>query len=194
MEESVRGLRVVKGGSLEKIREEVEKTGELLRKHLGVECIGITGPNCYYRGLMDRPDVLEVLHRAGIRFTRTYGRNERDFQPVPFEVQPFWYEPQGFPDILECPVQGWQDCIWRGVHGWKSKEDYLKMLRDNIDYIAERDLVWGYATHDWSSLKGDPDMGIVRRFIEYAKQRGVRLMSYQQYYQEALRMRPQIPS
>ena len=194
VEDSVRGFRVVKGGSLEQIREEVERASELLRRHLGVECIGITGPNCYYRGLMDRPDVLEVLYQAGIRFTRTYGRNEKDFQPVPFQVQPFWYEPQGFPDILECPVQGWQDCIWRGVYGWEKKDDYLKMLKDNVDHIVEHDLVWGYASHDWSSLREDPDMKIIRNLIEYAKQRGVRLMSYRQYYQEALRMRPNIPS
>jgi len=187
-------LSLIKGGTLEEIRTEVERTSELLQRYLGVDCIGLTGPWGYYRGLMDRPDILEILYQLGIRFTRTYARNEKDYQPVSFEVQPFWYELQGFPEILECPIQWWQDCVWRGAHGWENKEEYLRQLRGNIDYIAQHDLVWGYVQHDWSSLKEDPDMSIIRNLIEYADQRGIRLMSYRQYYQEALRMRPQIPS
>jgi len=184
-----KNLKVIKGGTLEEIRWEVERTSELLQRYLGVACLGLTGPWGYYRGLMDRPDVLEILYLLGIRFTRTYARNERDYQPVSFEVQPFWYELQGFPEILECPVQWWQDCIWRNLYGWRNKKEYLKQLKGNIDYIVEHNLVWGYVQHDWSSIKEDPEMTIIRELVEYALDRNVRIMSYYDYYQEEVKKR-----
>jgi peptidoglycan/xylan/chitin deacetylase (PgdA/CDA1 family) len=178
-----------RGGSLDEIREEVGKTKKLISELLGLECIGLTGPNGYYRGLMDRPDILEVLHELGIRFTRTYARNEKDWQPVPFEVQPFFYEPQGFPDMMEFPVQGWQDCIWREIHGWEKVDLYLEMLFEGLEFVASRGLTWCYCGHDWSSIKGDPDMRIMREFIRRAKEMGFRLTSYRGYFEEASRSR-----
>lgn len=130
-QENEDGVSLFKAGTLEKIREEVAKASALLKGAVGVDCIGLTGPYGYYRGLADRPDILNILHELGIRFTRTYARNERDWQPVSFEVQPFWYEAQGFYDILEFPVQGWQDCLMRGKLGWDNKEGYLNYLKSN---------------------------------------------------------------
>jgi hypothetical protein len=59
--EDGRSVRVVPGVSTEETREEVRKTSMILAEHLGVLCIGLTGPWCYYRGLRDRPDILQVL-------------------------------------------------------------------------------------------------------------------------------------
>jgi len=180
------GKTIFRGGTLEQIKDEVGKATALLKEHLEVDCIGITGPYGYYRGLADRPDILEILHDLGIRFTRTFARNEHDWQPVAFEIQPFWYEAQGFGDILEFPVQGWQDCIKRGEIGWDNREGYLDYVKKSLDYIAENDLVWGYAQHDWSSIREDPDMSITRGMIEYAQKLGVQLKSYLEFYQEHL--------
>jgi len=180
------GVTVFKGGTLEKIREEVAKSSALLKGALEIDCIGITGPYGYYRGLADRPDILDILHELGIRFTRTYARNEQDWQPVPFEIQPFWYQAQGFPDIFEFPVQGWQDCILRGKLGWKDRDGYLNYLKSSLEYIAEHNLVWGYATHDWSSITEDSEMWITRNMIEYAQKLGIKLTNYAQYYYEAV--------
>ena len=58
---------MVEGGSLAQIAEEVTRTQWLFRELLDVECIGLTGPCGYYRGLQDRPDILRVLYAAGIR-------------------------------------------------------------------------------------------------------------------------------
>lgn len=90
-----------KGGKLEEIEEDVGKASRLLKEMLGMNCIGLRGPWGYYRGLCDRPDILEIFYKLGIRFTRTWARNENDFQPTPLEVQPFGYTHTGFPDILE---------------------------------------------------------------------------------------------
>ncbi|GAH57490.1 unnamed protein product, partial [marine sediment metagenome] len=40
--ESKDKVEIFKGGTLEQIREEVGKTNELLKKYLGVKCIGLT--------------------------------------------------------------------------------------------------------------------------------------------------------
>jgi peptidoglycan/xylan/chitin deacetylase (PgdA/CDA1 family) len=183
-QENDQGMTMFRGGTLEQIREEVRKPIELMKQLLDVDCIGLTGPYCYYRGLSDRPDILEILHELGIRFVRTFGRNQFDWQPVTFKVQPFWYDTQGFGDILECPIQGWQDCIMRDQIGWANREGYLSELKKNLDHIAKNNLVWGYAQHDWSSIKEDPDMSITRAMIEYAQSIGVKLMSYLDFYTE----------
>lgn len=175
-------IKVVKGSSLSQIEEEIKKANELVKKYLNVECIGLRGPWGYYRGLSDRPDILEILHNSGTRFTSTYGRNEKDFQPVDFEVQPFWYSPQGFDDMLEVPVQGWQDIYLRDKYGWANLDAYLKHIKEELDYIFDHNLVWGYCQHDWSSIRNDPDMSVTRQIIEYALRKEIKVMSYGEYY------------
>ena len=187
-QENEHGMTMFRGGTLEQIREEVRKPIELMKQLLDVDCIGLTGPYGYYRGLSDRPDILEILHESGIRFVRTFARNQFDWQPLTFKVQPFWYDTQGFGDILEFPVQGWQDCIMRAEIGWDNKEGYLNELKKNLDYIAKDNLVWGYAQHDWSSIQGDPDMSITRGMIEYALSIGVELKSYLQFYRWSVKI------
>ncbi|MCX6377152.1 MAG: polysaccharide deacetylase family protein [Armatimonadetes bacterium] len=177
-------ITVYRGMPFAEIEDEVGRTCDLLKKHFGKECLGLTAPYCYYRGLADRPDILEVLHRLGIRFTRTYGRDEHDFQPVAFEIQPFWYEPQGYDDILEFPIHGWQDVYWRGINGWENVEGYTRYLLQCLDCAAERDLVWSHGSHDWSSVKDDPDMTIIRAVLDAADRRGVRVQSYLDFYNE----------
>lgn len=178
------GMKVVRAGTVEQVEEEIERANAVLHERLGVSCLGLTGPWGYYRGLMDRPDLLEVVHRQGIRFLRTYARNERDFQPVPFEVQPFWYEPQGFGDVLECCIHGWQDVHWKMLYGWENLRGYLEHLYACLDYVAERDLIFSYGSHDWSSTREDPEMSVVAGFIRRAQARGFRVMSYADFYAE----------
>ena len=177
-------VKLVRGGTPEQIREEVSRTNQLLRDELGVECTGLTGPWGYYRGLSDRPDILEILHEAGIRFTRTYARNEKDYQPVSFDIQPFWYNVQGFPDVLEIPVQEWQDVHLREKFGWEDVRSYVAHLKRDCQEVAQRGCVWSYGTHDWSSLKGDSEMGAVRALLTEARALGMEVLSHRTYYEQ----------
>jgi len=180
-----KSIRVVRGVSLEETRHEVRKTSELLRKHLDVECIGLTGPWCYYRGLRDRPDILEVLWEEGIRFTRTDGRNEHDWHPVSMDLQPYWYEALGFAEMLEIPIHGWHDCVIRAeVLGWGDLEGYVESVKPYIDRAAAEDKVFSLCQHDWSSIREDPKMDATEMLIRYAKIHGVRFMTYRAYYEE----------
>ncbi len=182
-------VTLVKGGTPGEIEIEISKTNQLLAERLGVECWGLTGPWGYYRGLCDRPDLLEILNRNGIRFLRTYARNEKDFQPLSFEIQPFWYAVQGFPDMLELCIHGWQDVYWRSLNGWENLQGYLDLLRQTAEMVAKKGLVWSYGSHDWSSIKSDPEMSVMYAFIQYAKKIGLRIVDYRSFYLEALRGR-----
>ncbi len=173
----------IPGMSLAEIEDEVARTSELLRQRFDKECLGITGPWAYYRGLQDRQDILEILHRLGIRFTRTYGRDHHDFQPVSFAIQPFKYEVQGFADITEFPLHGWQDVYWRDINGWDNVNGYTRHLLNCIHHVAGHNLVWSYGSHDWSSIREDPDMTIIRSLLAGADKRGVKVESYLHYYE-----------
>ena len=174
--------RYVEGGSPQVIRKEVKDANEALKKYLDVTCRGIRGPYGYYRGLSDRPDILEILHEEGIRFTSTYLRNQDDWQPVPIEVQPFWYELQGFPDMLEIPVQGWQDCIWRDINGWTKTRRFEKYLEFSLGGVKMKNRVRGMCFHDWAVIKGDPGAVTMRKFIQYVKERQFKIVSYSEFY------------
>lgn len=173
-----------RGGSIETLRCEISRSVELTRELLGVEVKGLCGPWCYYRGLSDRPDILEIAHENGIRFTRTWGRNEKDWQPTELSLQPFWYEPQGFGDILELPVHGWQDCIWRGENGWEDTTGFMEYQCGLVDEAADRDCVLNLCSHDWSSIREDPEMTIIAAILARARKRGLRIMSFRSYYEE----------
>lgn len=178
-----RGVRVVTGGSIEGIRSELAKTRELIKDVCGVDCIGISGPGGYYRGLSDRRDVLQVIWDEGHKISRSYSRNQDDFAPNPWDKQPFWYKAQGFPDILEIPVQDWQDVFWRDLYGWNNISGYLDHLKRGVDVIVERDLVWAVGLHEWSAIENDPRMTVVEGLIKYAQDKGVELLSCKQYYE-----------
>ena len=97
--------------------EELTVTSRLIRDHLGSETVGLRTPFGYYRGLRDRPDLLEIVRAAGLRYITSWGRNEDNGNPTPW-VQPFTYAEEGYPDILELPFQFWLDVVWFDQHGY----------------------------------------------------------------------------
>lgn len=176
------GSRVyLRGLDFNRIEEQIAKPVELLKKHLGVTCKGITAPYTYYRGLGDRPDILEIVARHGLVYTRSYGRNSLDYFPLDWSVQPFFYDRQGFPEILEIPVQGWIDAQWRHDNGWDKQAEYLTYLKEVVDTHAERGIVWAHLQHDWTSLLCDSDLDWTRKFLEYAANK-FDTQTYYDYY------------
>ena len=144
-------------------------------------------------GLCDRPDILQALHEEGIRFLRTWGRNENGAFTFTADgskerIQPFWYETQGAPDILEFAMHG-NDYNIRKELGWGNVSEYVVWARTQIDDIAEHNLVWSYAMHDHSVLRNDPHMLLVRQLLEYAIDKGVAIRSYRKEYERRDRKR-----
>ncbi len=186
---------LAEGASLDKIEEEIIRTQTVFQDIYGKPCRGLTGPWNYYRGLCDRPDILRILHKAGLRWLRTYGRDARDCQPVSHDLKPFFYADQGFPDMLECLLHGYQDDFyWERFDDRRHGPEYADYLAWAVDYVAEHDLVWALDAHDhgtpsveaFNKIKG----AWLRPVFEKALTRGVRFCGYEEYYREMLAARP----
>lgn len=164
------------------LREELTFTSELIRKYLGRDCIGVRTPFGYYRGLRGRADLLQIVAETGHRFITSWGRNEENGNPTPW-VQPFAYTEEGFPGILEIPFQFWLDGIWFDVHGYGEGHAFRKALEGAVDEIAEQDLVFATAFHEWCAVEANEEgTGWIRGLIEHARKRGVEIMSYADYW------------
>jgi peptidoglycan/xylan/chitin deacetylase (PgdA/CDA1 family) len=167
------------------LREELRITSELIRKYLGRECIGVRTPFGYYRGLRDRPDLLGIVRETGHSFVTSWGRNEENGNPTPW-VQPFAYAEEGFPELLEIPFQFWLDGVWFDTHGYDQGAAFGRALEGAVDEIADRDLVFATAFHEWCALEADEEgTGWIRALIQHAQRRGVEIMSYADYWANA---------
>jgi peptidoglycan/xylan/chitin deacetylase (PgdA/CDA1 family) len=164
------------------LREELAFTSDLIRRHLGRECIGLRTPFGYYQGLRGRADLLQIVKETGHRFVTSWGRNEENGNPTPW-VQPFAYTEEGFADILEIPFQFWLDGIWFDAHGYGEGRAFRKALEGAVDEIADRDLVFATAFHEWCAVEADEEgTGWIRGLIEHARKRGVEITTYADYW------------
>ena len=184
-QENEDGVTVFRGGSIEEVRADVATAQRSFEEILGFRPIGLTGPYNYYRGLCDRPDLVQVIHDEGIRVLRCWGRNERDWQPTPF-FEPFSLAALGFPDVWEYGIHGWQDNIRRRDLGWTNIDGYFDRLRVDIDHVVAEDGTFSYCQHDWSSIREDPEMTLTRRILTYAQEKGMRIVNYATHYAEQM--------
>lgn len=177
------------GGPPAQLREEITSTQRLLRDELGIDSRGLTGPWGYYRGLADRTDLLQILADNGIRWVRSWARDARDCQPTPFEVQPFFYVDQGFPDILELGIQGYQDDFyWDRFDDRRHGETYEDYLYATLERVVAEDLVWNLCSHDHGTPTADlfdqTKGRWLRAFIERGQQLDVRFAAPATIYAE----------
>jgi len=175
-----------RGGTIEEIDADLGRAQKVFHDVLGRRAAGLTCPWGYYRGLADRPDLLEIVHRHGFRFIRSFGRDERDGQPVPLERRPFRYGPQGFPDMLELVIHDYQDDFYFAQFtGLTDPAAYTSHLREVADRVAREDLVWSLCTHDHGCAT-DAAFAVktawVSDLIAYAKSRGIRFATGAEYY------------
>ena len=177
------GTRVFRGLTAEQCYDSVSRTSALMEKHLAVKPVGLGAPMGYYRGLSDRPEILEVLEKSGIRFVRSYARNAQDWSPLAFEVQPFLYEDQRFPNILEIPGQGWPDALLRATLGSENLQAYIAHVKKDLDYVCAKNLIWSYVQYAWSSIRDDADMMATRAILTYAGENGFEMLTHRQYWE-----------
>jgi len=182
----LRPLRIDTGTSVtdlpaaspDRIGDELGRTSALIREHLGLACPGLTAPYTYHHGLQGHPELLAVLAANGIRYVRSDGRDERGYQPAP-ATQPYWYDADGFPDLLELPTNGWHDCVVReDVLGWDDVDGYADLVCEQLDEAAAADRVHSICAHDWSSVRADPDLTHVDRILGHARSLGMEIGTY----------------
>lgn len=176
------GRIVMKASPHVALQAELEATSHLIRSLLGVEVVGLRTPFGFYRGLRDRPDLLEIVRDCGLRYVSSWLRNEENGNPTPW-LEPFVYAEEGFPELLEIPSPFWLDAIWFDAHGWDNGEGFRRALREAVDEIVECDLVYPACFHDWAVLSGDEtSTGWIRGFLEYALERGVEVITYTEHW------------
>ena len=182
------GWYIKRGGSLKEIDADLRKCQLVFQDVLGRHATALTGPWGYYRGLGDRPDLLEIVHRHGFKILRTFARNEQDSQPVPLEWQPFFYKAQGFPEILEYTIHDYQDDFcWQAFTRPKKGESYVNHLKEVARKIAKENLTWSLNSHDHgcATREGFEKKGNwFRAVVEYAKSLNIRFLSVTEYYEE----------
>ncbi|HSV74660.1 MAG TPA: polysaccharide deacetylase family protein [Chthonomonadales bacterium] len=190
--------QMVRGASTEEIDADLARAQSAFLQILGRRAEALTGPWCYYRGLGDRPDLLEIVHRHGFRILRTFGRNAEDSQPVPLEWQPFAYAAQGFQDILEILVHDYQDdFLWEQFAVRQPGERYTDHLRAVAETVAARGLVWSMASHDHGSATEEGferKASWIRDIVPCAAGLGIRFLTARQYAAERAGRAPAPPS
>ncbi len=182
------------GGTVEQIDADLDRCQKVFQDILGRRALGLTCPWCYYRGLGDRPDLLDIVHKHGFRFLRSFGRNEKDGQPVPMVWQPFFYRAQNFPDVLELFAHDYQDDFYYiAFNNLLDAGTYPEHLRRMAEHVVANNFVWSLATHDHSC---DTPEGFaqktswLRDLVRYAKGLGIRFLTGSQYYAQRLATRP----
>jgi peptidoglycan/xylan/chitin deacetylase (PgdA/CDA1 family) len=168
-------------GTTELLEQEVKSGNEAVRRALGLRCRGIRTPFCYWQGLRGEKRKLEILRDNGLRFVSSFARNRHGGQPTPW-VQPYTYEGDGFPEMVELPVQSWFDGMWYSTFGWENTEAFKKLYRKNLDYVHRKNLVWGIVFHEWILVEQDePRTKVVQDFIKYAKEKGEEMLTNLQF-------------
>ena len=179
-----------RGASVDEMDADLERCQGVFQDVLGRKAVALTSPWGYYRGLMDRPDMLELCDKHGFKVIRTFSRNEQDGEPIPFEWQPFFYEPQGFGHILETMIHGFQDdYAWRYVTRPAEGASYGEYLKTCVDRVAGEDLVWGVCSHDHGCAdpaRAQEKGAWYRGLVEYAMDKGCRFFTSRQFYEEML--------
>ena len=185
---------LIEGSDLETIESDVVRAQQLYEKLFGRACHGMTAPWGYYRGLLDRPDILRVLDEIGLTWIRSYARDYRDCQPTPFEIQPFFYEDQGFGDFMEIPVQGYQDDFyWDRFDDRSHGPNYADYLAWAIEHVVANDFVWCLSSHDHATETAEAFEAIkgvwLRAALKKAMSVGARFTTCEALYQERLAQR-----
>lgn len=96
---------------------EINKGCDIIEENFQRKVTGFACPVIYQGGLKGQRDVLSVLKKRGILYVTSDGRGE-NYTHMRFPpIQPYWYKEEGFPEILEIPVNGWRDCVLLGYSG-----------------------------------------------------------------------------
>ena len=193
---------------LDKVRAELSMTSDLIVQYFGSRPIGFCAPGNFYQGLRSKKEQLELLWQQGYRYVGTDGQDQRSHVlPAPF-TQPYWYDDEGFPDMLELPLTGWhcnmlfnsghqndnwQPYRWHPAPGFpdgtalvnlpKTVEEGFRARQKEFRYAIQNKLVYAPCMHPWSVCRFDPKLEHLERLIGMAKMENVPVVNCRQLYE-----------
>ena len=198
------------GLSLAELDDEMKRTNELIKKFFDVEPIGLKGPGGYYKGMQGYSDRLKILWNNGMRFLGADSVGPPGAVMPALFTQHYWYEKEGFPELLEIPATGFH-CTYllRTIGdplGWKNKVGFatgeiLEELPNNPDeqisvrqkefqYAIDNDLVYAPSFHPWSIYRFDEELRCLRFLVQMARDNNVPIKSFKEYYLEVSKQAP----
>jgi len=168
------------------LRRELGDSKKRIEDVFGIEVIGLTAPGGYARGFRGQERILAMMQELGYRYVRSVGAGPRETVPAPL-VQPFWYDFDGFSEILEIPSHAWHDNILTGQPGivhWPPVLPWpypTKMPTDargvydayapGIKYSVQHDLLtYTPVFHPWSIYRVSQEAEQIKLLVAHAKE------------------------
>ena len=187
--------------SLEEMEVEVRRGKELVEETFGRECLGLRTGCGFEKGFQGAPERLEILRRNGIRFVSSDLRGPMDTIPAPL-TQAYWYEADGYADVLEIPAHGWHDNVLKGYTAHitlfpplypfaipaparppQTVDEAFAYERLWVDEAVRQGLeFFSPCLHPWSLYRFDPQIGTVDRMLAYLNGQGIAVGTYADFY------------
>ena len=98
------------GISLDEVRKEISLGVQLVRERLERPCIGVRSGCGFFKGLQGEDERLGVISEYGVKYLSTDLRGPADSIPSGLQ-QAYWYDEEGYPQLLEMPGHGWHDNV-----------------------------------------------------------------------------------
>lgn len=190
------------GISLEEMRKEVALGKQRVEETFGRPCVGTRSGCGFFRGMQGEPERLSIFAGCGMKYISTDLRGPGDSIPSGLQ-QAYWYDEEGFPELLELPGHGWHDNVLKGFQKvqlclpwplampWgvpnrpvRTPDEEFAVQRVwiskgvalGVDFIS---LVY----HPWSIYRLSEDCRIVELLIQYVKELGLPTITYTALYE-----------
>ncbi|NCO43102.1 MAG: hypothetical protein COZ06_13925 [Armatimonadetes bacterium CG_4_10_14_3_um_filter_66_18] len=193
------------GVGLDDLREEIRVGRQLVEDTFQRPCAGVRSGCGFFRGFQGEPERLGIIWEEGTRFFSSDLRGPVDSIPSGLQ-QAYWYDKEGFPELLELPGHGWHDNVlkdpaghgqhwlcraWPPVVPWgipnrptRTPEEEIVVQRvwldravaQNLDYVS---LVY----HPHSILSLSPDCRIMKLLMDHVEESGLPTTTYHGLYE-----------
>ncbi len=165
----------------EVIRENIEATAIALQTRAGIKENGFRTPGGFYRGLLDRPDLQEMMKELGFSWVSSlYPRHQAgmpkqepsdevyaDIVRAQQEAQPFTY-PNG---LVEVPMSPISDVGGFRTNYWKLPW-FKKAIRMAAEWAIENGAVFDFLCHPSCMVVEDPQLETIRMLCELVREAG----------------------
>jgi peptidoglycan/xylan/chitin deacetylase (PgdA/CDA1 family) len=190
------------GVSMEELHKEIGWGKRWVEEVFERPCIGIRSGCGFFNGFRGERERLTVLAEHGIRFFSSDLRGPADSIPAGL-VQAYWYDEEGFPELLELPGHGWHDnvlkqqgnerlCLpWPPILSWgipsrpaETPEEEMAVQRVWIDRAVASNLDFlSLVYHPHSIYRMSEDCRIISLMIDYLRERGIPTTTYRALYE-----------
>jgi len=182
-------------------RVEIELTAALLERHLGVREPGLRTPGGFYRGLQGATELLALLEELHVPFVSSDARGPQETIPAPL-TEPYWYDDDGFPGLLELPAHDWHEnvlkghspvpCAWPPLLPWgypsqapRTPEEEFEVYRKGLHGAAERGMTYySPPMHPWSIYRFNPEARTVALILEEVARIGMPITTFSAIHRE----------